>query len=58
MKRYKVNLGLHISAKSKNEAYTLIKELIESGNATTKRGTYLSITLGEYNSKIVEELPF
>lgn len=59
MKRYKVNLGLHISAKSKKEAYELIKQIIETGNATTKNGTYISINMmSEYNPKTIEELSF
>ena len=57
-KRYKVNLGLHISAKSKKEAYEILKEIIESGNATTKRGTFVSIKLGKYDPKTVEEMLF
>ena len=57
MKRYKVNLGLHISAKSKKEAFDLVSQIISSGQAVSKDGRWLGITLKGYDPKTIEKLP-
>ena len=59
LNRYKVNLGLHISAHNKEEAYELIKKILNDGTTTSKDGRWIGkIVLPDYDSKSVEKLPF
>ena len=58
MNRYKVNISIEISAKTPKSAYKIIKEIIESGEAVTEKGTFISVRLGDYNPKTVEKLIF
>lgn len=58
MKRYKVNLGLNISARNKREALNLVQQIVESGQAVTTDGRWLGIKIPNPTLKSVEELPF
>lgn len=58
MKRYKVNLGLHLSARNRKEAYLIVRDIIEKSSTVTPDGRWVGITLGDYDPKTVEKLPF
>jgi len=56
MKRFKATISVGLSAENEKEAQTIIKQIVESGMGTTKRGTFTKIFLSQ--DAIIEELPF
>ena len=56
IKRYRGTIILGVSAKSKRDAQRILKEIVESGRATSSEGIPMKVQLKQ--KAIIDNLPF